>query len=73
MAPRDGELAGLAVESFQPTGEYWTIGTLLDSLGSGAGRDELLSLILFQHEYAQRQVECGRRDARVALAGGWLT
>jgi len=72
VAPRDGELAELAAESFRPSGPYWTIGKLLDPLGSGAGRDELLSLILFQHEYARRQVECGRRDARTALAAGWM-
>lgn len=76
VAPRDGELAGLAADSFAPAGPadpYWTIGRLLDALGSDGGRDELLSLILFQREYAERLVECGRRDARAALDGGWVT
>jgi hypothetical protein len=74
VAPADGELARLAADTFDPAGPadpYWTIGRLLDSLGSESGRDELLSLILFQRDYARRQVECGRRDARAALDGGW--
>ena len=75
VAPQDGELARLAAAAFHPSGPadpYWTIGRLLDSLGDGVGRDELLSMILFQREYAAALVECGRRDARAALAEGWL-
>jgi hypothetical protein len=74
VAPHDGELARLAAAAFDPSGPrdpYWTIGRLLDSLGGGDGRDELLRLILFQREYAAALVECGRRDARAALGGGW--
>ena len=47
------------------------IGRLLDALGAGTGRDELLSVILFDERYVRQQVECGRRDARVAPAAGW--
>jgi NTE family protein len=75
VAPQDGELARLAAAAFHPSGPgdpYWTIGRLLDSLGEGGGRDELLSLILFQREYAAALVESGRRGARAALAAGWL-
>lgn len=74
VAPQDGELARLAAESFDPktpADAYWPIGRLLDALGSGTGRDELLSMILFRREYAQRLVEAGRRDAKAALAAGW--
>jgi NTE family protein len=75
VAPRDGELAGLAAESFDPDGPgdpYWAIGRLLGAMGVDGGRDELLSMILFKHEYARRQVAVGRRDARAALEKGWL-
>ena len=41
VAPQDG--------AFRPPDPYRAIGRLLDSLGSGGGHDELLSLILFQH------------------------
>jgi NTE family protein len=74
VAPQDGELAHLAAESFAPktpADAYWPIGRLLDALGSAPGRDELLSMILFRGEYAQRLVAAGRRDAKTALAAGW--
>ncbi|HXV92768.1 MAG TPA: patatin-like phospholipase family protein [Pseudonocardia sp.] len=76
VAPEDGELARLAAGTFGPCGPsdpYWAIGRLLDSLGSGTGRDELLSLIFFDPAYAQQQVDLGRRHARAALGAGWQT
>jgi hypothetical protein len=33
----------------------------------------LLSLILFNRQYAQRQVDLGREHAKTALAAGWQT
>jgi hypothetical protein len=69
-------VAGLAAKSFAPTGPAdpcWPVGRLLDSLGATPGRDELISLIFFQREYAKLLVDAGRRDARAALAGGWVT
>lgn len=76
VAPQDGDLGALAAESFTPAGPwdpYWAIGRLLDSLGEGGGRDELLSLVLFRRAYAEGLVAHGRRDAATALAAGWLT
>ena len=76
VAPRDGEIAQLASGAFRPSGPtdpYWAIGHLLDSLGGGSGRDELLSLILFNRQYAQQQVDRGREHAKAALAAGWQT
>ncbi|MBW0117242.1 patatin-like phospholipase family protein [Pseudonocardia abyssalis] len=75
VAPEDGELAAIAAESFAPTGPwdpYWAIGRLLDSLGAGSGRDELLSLVLFREAYAEGLAERGRRDAARALDAGWV-
>ena len=74
VAPRDGELAALAAASFDPSGPldpYWAIGRMLDALGSGAGRDELLSLVLFDTGYAAALAAAGRRDAAATLAAGW--
>jgi NTE family protein len=74
VAPADGELAALAAAAFAPAGPwdpYWAIGRLLDALGEGSGRDELLSLVLFRRAYAEALVEQGRRDATAALAAGW--
>lgn len=74
VAPQDGELAALAAESFDPAGPwdpYWAIGRLLDSLGEGSGRDELLSLVLFRGVYAEALAGQGRRDAARALSAGW--
>jgi hypothetical protein len=71
-APPDGELAGLAAKSFAPTSPadpYWPVGRLLDALGATPGRDELISLIFFQREYAKLLVEAGRRDARADSRG----
>ncbi len=73
VAPRDGELAALAA-AFRPSGPfdpYWAIGRMLDALGTGSGRDELLSLVLFGPAYAAVLAERGRHDAGVALATGW--
>ncbi len=74
VAPWDGELAALAAASFRPSGPfdpYWAIGRMLDALGTGSGRDELLSLVLFGPAYAAVLAERGRRDAEAALAAGW--
>ncbi|WP_214369335.1 patatin-like phospholipase family protein [Pseudonocardia sp. H11422] len=74
VAPDDGQLAQLAAGAFRPCGPgdpYWVIGRLLDAIGGGIGRDELLSLILFDPGYAEEQVELGRRHARIALAMPW--
>lgn len=73
VAPQDGELAELAAAAFRPgpTDPYWSIGRTLDALGSGSGRDELLSLIFFNRTYAERQVALGRQNAKDTLATGW--
>lgn len=75
VAPSDGALAGLAAAAFRPSmlhpDSYWVIGRLLDVLGDGPGRDELLSLILFDAGYAEAQVKLGREHAEQALATGW--
>lgn len=76
VAPADGDLAALAAETFAPAGPwdpYWVIGRLLDSLGEGGGRDELLSLVLFRQAYAEGLADQGRRDATATLATGWRT
>ncbi|MGE3662471.1 MAG: hypothetical protein AB7G09_14360 [Pseudonocardia sp.] len=75
VAPEDGELARLATGAFDrpalPTGPYWSIARVLDVLGDGPGRDELLSLLLFDPGYAAAQIEAGRRRAEQVLAAGW--
>lgn len=75
VAPEDGRLAALAAGAFRPSllprDAYWAIGRLLDVLGDAMGRDELLSLILFEPGYAAAQIELGREHAEQALAGGW--
>jgi NTE family protein len=75
VAPEDGRLAALAADAFRPSllppDAYWAIGRLLDALGDGTGRDELLSLILFDPDYAAAQIELGREHAEQALAGDW--
>jgi len=75
VAPPDGRLAQLAVDAFRPSvlpsDAYWAIGRLLDVLGDGSGRDELLSLILFDPAYTASQVVLGREHAEQALAAGW--
>lgn len=74
VTPQDGVLARLAAAAFEPSGpwdEYWAIARLLDALGDGPGRAELLSLMLFRDAYAEALVEQGRADAAAVLAGGW--
>lgn len=75
VAPQDGRLARLAAEAFRPSAlppdAYWAIGRLLDALGDGPGRDELLSLVLFDPDHAAAQVKLGREHAEQALATGW--
>lgn len=74
VAPSDGELAELAAAFHAPGpwDEYWAITRLLDALGDGPGRDELLSLVLFRDSYAAALVERGRSDAQRALDAGWM-
>ncbi|MHC1558924.1 patatin-like phospholipase family protein [Actinomycetospora sp. C-140] len=75
VAPRDGQLARLAADTFRPSAlpldANSAVGRLLDALGDGLGRDELLSHILFDGEYAKQQVELGRSHAVQSLAAGW--
>jgi NTE family protein len=73
VAPADGQLAGLARESFDararcPWDASWAIERLLAAGGDGIGRDELLSLVFFDPGYAEAQIERGRADAQAALA-----
>jgi NTE family protein len=80
VVPPDGELAGLAEAVFDAKyrrrlprpNSYWPLGRLLDAAGGGVGRNELLSLLLFDPDFATAQVELGRRDARKALSQPWL-
>ncbi|MGD9527230.1 patatin-like phospholipase family protein [Pseudonocardia sp.] len=75
VAPEDGVLARIAAEVFRPSilppDAFWAIGRILDVLGDGPGRDELLSLVLFDPEYAEQQLTLGRVHAQQALAAGW--
>ena len=74
VEPPDGALANMAAQTFHPSGvtdPYYAIGRALDAVGDGPGRDELLSLIYFNRDYAQRQVALGRQRARKALVAGW--
>ncbi|MGI5128387.1 patatin-like phospholipase family protein [Pseudonocardia sp. CA-107938] len=74
VAPKDGRLAELAAATFHPSGpwdEYWAIGRLIDALGDGPGRNELISLVLFRDSYAKALVDQGRADAEAALAADW--
>jgi NTE family protein len=76
VAPQDGELAMVAASTFRPRvpmDPYWAIGLLLDTLGMGSGRNELLSLIFFNREYARELVARGRKHAKDALGKGWQT
>ncbi|NMO93731.1 patatin-like phospholipase family protein [Actinomycetospora sp. TBRC 11914] len=73
VAPADGQLAGLARRAFDarargPWDASWAIERLLTAGGGGIGRDELLSLVFFDPDYARAQIEQGRADARAVLA-----
>jgi NTE family protein len=73
VAPADGQLAGLARAAYdgRPRGPWdpsWAIERLLTAGGDGIGRDELLSLVFFDADYARAQIDQGRADARAALA-----
>lgn len=73
VAPADGQLAGLARETFEarvrgPWDASWAIERLLAAGGDGVGRDELLSLVFFDPDYAEAQIERGRADAQAVLA-----
>lgn len=75
VAPPDGALAALVAATFHPAGpwdEYWVIARLIDAIGAGPGRDELISLVLFRDSYAKALVDRGRADATAALTGGWV-
>ena len=79
VVPPDGELAALAEAIYHEKyrrllprlNSYWPLGRLLDATGDGVGRNELLSLLLFDPDFAAAQIELGRRDARKALAQPW--
>jgi NTE family protein len=76
VEPPDGALAAMAAKTFHPSGltdPYYAIGRALDAIGDGSGRDELLSLIYFNRDYAEQQVALGRQRAKDALAVGWQT
>jgi NTE family protein len=69
IAPPDGELAGLAADAYcsrrrGPWDVTWGIERLLAAGGDGPGRDELLSLVFFDPDYATAQIERGREEAR---------
>jgi NTE family protein len=73
IAPPDGELAGLAAGAYGsrrrgPWDGTWGIERLLAAGGDGAGRNELLSLVFFDPDYAAAQVERGRVEARQVMA-----
>lgn len=73
IAPADGQLAELARQAFEarargPWDASWAIERLLTAGGDGVGRDELLSLVFFDPDYAQAQIDRGRADARAVLA-----
>lgn len=72
VAPADGALAALAAEAYRartrgPWDAAWGIERLLAAGGDGTGRDELLSLVFFDRDYAAAQVERGRVDARAVM------
>jgi NTE family protein len=73
IAPPDGVLAGLAADAYRsrrrgPWDPTWAIERLLAAGGDRSGRDELLSLVFFDPDYAAAQVARGREDALAALA-----
>jgi NTE family protein len=73
VAPPDGELARLAADAYRsrrrgPWDGTWGIERLLAAGGDGAGRDELLSLVFFDPDYASAQIERGRHEARRVMA-----
>lgn len=87
-APRPGVIARLARQVLQgrlPLSlpklyrrlEFQLLRRGYAGLGSGAGNDELLSYLLFDKEFARRQIRIGRADGRAAYddlrARGLLT
>jgi NTE family protein len=73
IAPPDGALAGLAADAYRsrPRGPWdptWGIERLLAAGGDGSGRDELLSLVFFDPDYAEAQIVAGRADALRVMA-----
>lgn len=69
ISPPDGELADLAAEAYRarrrgPCDPTWGIERLLAAGGGGSGRDELLSLVFFDPDYATGQIARGREEAR---------
>jgi NTE family protein len=73
IAPPDGELARLAAAAYRsrrrgPCDPTWAIERLLAAGGDGSGRDELLSLVFFDPDYATEQIARGREEARRVMA-----
>jgi NTE family protein len=73
VAPPDGELARLAADAYRsrrrgPWDGTWGIERMLAAGGDGPGRDELLSLVFFDPDYASAQIERGRDEARRVMA-----
>jgi NTE family protein len=71
VAPQPGVLAQTA-RDFRPAFslrglEYAFVRHLFAGFGSGAGNDELLSYLLFNREFANKQIDLGKQSARQEL------
>jgi NTE family protein len=71
VAPQPGVLAQKA-RAFRPAFsfrafEYAFVRNLLAGFGSGAGNDELLSYLLFNREFANKQIDLGKQCAKHEL------
>lgn len=71
VAPEPGVLAQEArafrTEKTLRGAEYALVRRLFAGLGSGVGNDELLSYLLFNRAFANRQIQLGQRDAAAQL------
>src|SRR5262249_37821821 len=80
VAPPAGELAKAAGASVKSrwfpsfhTLRYRGLRTFLRFTGTGPGRDELLSYVLFDANYADAQFKQAKIDVPPELAAGWQT